>query len=94
MATHSGILAWRIPWTEEPGRLQSMRLQRVDTTEHTPPTIYIAFSLHQGFKQSGDDLQCVGGDFAGGTVDKNLPANARDTGLIPGLGRAHITLSK
>ena len=29
MATHSGILAWRIPWTEEPGRLQSMELQRV-----------------------------------------------------------------
>ena len=29
MATHSGILAWRIPWTEEPGRLQSVRLQRV-----------------------------------------------------------------
>ena len=29
MATHSGILAWRIPWTEEPGRLQSMGLQRV-----------------------------------------------------------------
>ena len=27
--THSSILAWRIPWTEEPGRLQSMRLQRV-----------------------------------------------------------------
>ena len=29
MATHSGILAWRIPWTEEPGGLQSMGLQRV-----------------------------------------------------------------
>ena len=29
MATHSGILAWRIPWTEEPGRLQSMGSQRV-----------------------------------------------------------------
>ena len=28
-ATHSSILAWRIPWTEEPGRLQSMELQRV-----------------------------------------------------------------
>ena len=28
MATHSSILAWRIPWTEEPGGLQSMRLQR------------------------------------------------------------------
>ena len=29
MATHSSILAWRIPWTEEPGRLQSMGVQRV-----------------------------------------------------------------
>ena len=29
MATHSSILAWRIPWTEEPVRLQSMWLQRV-----------------------------------------------------------------
>ena len=29
MATHCSILAWRIPWTEEPGRLQSMELQRV-----------------------------------------------------------------
>ena len=29
MATHSSIFAWRIPWTEEPGRLQSMGLQRV-----------------------------------------------------------------
>ena len=29
MATHSSILAWRIPWTEEPGGLQSMRWQRV-----------------------------------------------------------------
>ena len=29
MATHSGTLAWKIPWTEEPGRLQSIGLQRV-----------------------------------------------------------------
>ena len=29
MATHSSIPAWRIPWTEEPGGLQSMGLQRV-----------------------------------------------------------------
>ena len=29
MATHSSILAWRIPWTEEPGGLQSTGLQRV-----------------------------------------------------------------
>ena len=29
MATHSSILPWEIPWTEEPGRLQSIGLQRV-----------------------------------------------------------------
>ena len=29
MVTHSSILVWKIPWTEEPGRLQSMGLQRV-----------------------------------------------------------------
>ena len=33
MATHSSILAWRIPWTEEPGRLQSMESQRVNMTK-------------------------------------------------------------
>ena len=33
MAIHSNILAWRIPWTEEPGGLQSMGLQESDTTE-------------------------------------------------------------
>ena len=32
MATHSSILAWRIPWTEEPGRLQSMGSQELCTT--------------------------------------------------------------
>ena len=29
MATHSSILAWKIPWTEEPGRLQSMGSKKV-----------------------------------------------------------------
>ena len=33
MVTHSSILAWRIPWTEKPGRLQSMGSQESDTTE-------------------------------------------------------------
>ena len=32
MTTHSSILAWRIPWTEEPDRLQSMGLQKSDAT--------------------------------------------------------------
>ena len=34
-ATHSSILAWRIPWTGEPGGLWSIGLQRVGTTEAT-----------------------------------------------------------
>ena len=32
MTTHSSILAWRIPWTEEPGRLQSMESKELVTT--------------------------------------------------------------
>ena len=35
MATHSSILAWRIPGTEEPGGPQSMGSQELDTSEHT-----------------------------------------------------------
>ena len=33
MATHSSMLAWKTPWTEEPGGLQSMRLQELDMTK-------------------------------------------------------------
>ena len=43
MATHSSILAWRIPWTEEPGRLQSTGRKELDMTEvseHTPWWLY------------------------------------------------------
>ena len=42
MATHSSILAWKIPWTEEPGRLQSMGSQRVG---HNRATSLSLFSL-------------------------------------------------
>ena len=35
MATHSSILAWKIPWTEEPGRLRCMESQRVGLSTHT-----------------------------------------------------------
>ena len=52
MATHSGILAWRIPWTEEPDRLLSMRSQRVGYDWATNTFI----SLSQSF--IGDYLQC------------------------------------
>ena len=35
MAIHSSVLAWRIPWMEKPGRLQSMGRTELDTTEAT-----------------------------------------------------------
>ena len=35
MTTHSSILAWEIPWTEEPGGLQSMGCKELHTTEHS-----------------------------------------------------------
>ena len=38
MTTHSSILAWRIPWTVEPGGLQSIGLQRVNMIEVTKHT--------------------------------------------------------
>ena len=50
MATHSSILAWEIPWTEKPGRLQSMGSQRVGhnwVTEHANHKLFLTWaSIH------------------------------------------------
>ena len=46
MATHSSILTWEIPWTEEPGGLPSMGSQR-DMTEHTAPKGGTRVGRHQ-----------------------------------------------
>ena len=43
MATHSGTLAWKIPWTEEPGRLQSMALQKVRHNWATSLSFFLVF---------------------------------------------------
>ena len=43
LATHSSILAWRIPWTEEPGGLHSMGLQELDTTWRLNHHVGISF---------------------------------------------------
>ena len=50
MATHSSVLAWKIPWTEEPGGLQSMGSQRAGQdlkTEHTVK-IFVIFKILPG----------------------------------------------
>ena len=44
MATHSSILAWKIPWMEEPGRLQSMGLQRVRHDWATSLSLFLSMS--------------------------------------------------
>ena len=46
MVTHSSILAWKIPWTEESGGLQSMGPKELDTTEHLTKYIYIYTHTH------------------------------------------------
>ena len=45
MATHSSLLAWRIPWREEPGGLQSMGFRESDTTEPLNPIPHIRYSV-------------------------------------------------
>ena len=54
MATHSGIVAWRIPWTEEPGGLQSTGRKESDTTEQ----LHFHFSLSCIGEGNGNPLQC------------------------------------
>ena len=54
MAPRSGTLAWKIPRMEEPGRLQSMGLLRVDTTEQ----LHFHFSLSRVEEGNGNPLQC------------------------------------
>ena len=53
MAPHSSTLAWKIPWMEEPGRLQSMGLKESDTTER----LHFHFSLSCIGEGNGNPLQ-------------------------------------
>ena len=46
MATQSSTLAWKIPWTEEPDRLQSMGRKELDTIEWLHFTLYIKLSVY------------------------------------------------
>ena len=79
MATHSSALAWKIPWTEESGRLQSMGSWRVGHDWAT-----FTFMSNWGLIPTIQTSQVV-------LVIKKLPANAgdvKDAGLIPGSGRS------
>ena len=54
MAHHSSTLAWKIPWMEEPGRLQSMGSLESETTEQ----LHFHFSLLCIGERNGNPLQC------------------------------------
>ena len=54
MVPHSSTLAWKVPWTEEPGGLQSMGSRRVGHTERLP----FHFSLSYIGEGNGNPLQC------------------------------------
>ena len=54
MAPHSSTFIWKIPWTEEPGRLQSMGSLESDTTER----LHFHFSLSCIGEGNGNPLQC------------------------------------
>ena len=79
MATHSIILAWKIPWIEEPCRLQSMGCEESDTTKQ----LHFHFFFHKF--QVG--TQWIRG-FPNDSDIKESACNAGDLGLIPWLGRS------
>ena len=54
MAPHSSTFAWKIPWTEKPGRLQSVGSLELDTTER----LHFHFSLSCIGEGNGNPLQC------------------------------------
>ena len=72
MATHSSILAWKIPWMEEPCRLQSMGSQRAGHDWAT--SLSLLLSSLKGFP--------------GGSAGKESACNAGDLGSVPGLERS------
>ena len=61
MATHSSTVAWKIPWTEEPGGLQSMGSQRVEQDWETEQTLTQEFreEFHQPFNPWVEPHMCA-----------------------------------
>ena len=70
MVAHSSILAWRIPWMEKPGRLQSTGSQRVGHDWVTSPSL----------------IQSARSGFPSGSDGKESACSAGDPGSIPGSG--------
>ena len=72
MATHSSTIAWKIPWTEEPDRLQSMRSQRDGHDQAT--SFHFHFSLSNCSISDGKESVCNAGDLG------SIPGSGRSPG--------------
>ena len=85
MATHSSILAWEVPWTEEPGRLQSKESQGVRydsvTRQHKRVCVFVCVYIHIYI------YILIFKDLPGGLEFKAYVYNEGDLGSIPGSGR-------
>ena len=89
MASHSSILAWKIPWTEEPGRLQSMGSQRVGHDWVTEPgSQYFFCYLFSFFLFKKIYWSIVAFRFHRWFDGEESACHAGDLFSIPGLGRS------
>ena len=101
MLTHSRVLAWRVPWTGEPGELQSMGSQRVGHDWSGWAHVKTLKNSNENHSLLSYKWRLGGGDpgwvpyaifsgrgFPGSSESKVSACNARDPGLIPGLGRS------
>ena len=94
MATHFSVLAWKIPWTEERGRLQSIGLQRVEgfpgsstgKKSACSEEILVSFLGQEDLLENGV-LTLVFLGFPGGSAGKESARNVGDLGSILGLER-------
>ena len=77
MASHSSTFAWEIPWTEEPGGLQSMGSLESDTTER----LHFHFALSCIGEGNGNALQypCLGNPMDGGAWRAMVPGIAKES---------------
>ena len=93
MANHSNILAWRIPWTEEPGGLQSMESWRVGHSWAANTYTYLASanvrSITKNKASGGDGISVelfqILKDYAVKVLHSNMPANLENSAVATGL---------
>ena len=87
MAPHSSTLAWKVPWTEKPGGLQSMGSQRVKQDSATSLSLFTFMHWRRkwhvnGVAQSRTRLKGLSSSSSSGSVGKESACNAGDPGSI------------